>query len=311
MVLVLNCIASHPSSSYPNGTINWSFDLGEGDTGHTSPALSADGTIYFSTDEGKELIALNSDGTEKWRKKITAKWCDSSPIIAKDGTVYVGSAFQEIIDRYGTAIDGGYIHAFGPVESNQPPEIPTISGEINGRVRIPHYYKFVSHDPDNNPIAYFVDWGDGEKEWSNEYASDQPGYVSHYYLLRGTYVIKAKARDSLGAESDWGTLTVTMPKNKQLINLEPGIYVDNAQKMPFPIPIIVGSIDIKVQASDTESGMNMVEFYIDNELKLTVTEKPYIWKWDEFSFGRHILKVIAYDNAGNSDTDEMKVWKFF
>jgi outer membrane protein assembly factor BamB len=197
---------------YPDGTIKWSFDLGGASTGHSSPALSADGTIYINA--GGSLIALNCDGTEKWHK--TVKGDGSSPIIAEDGTVYVGAPFQEVVD--GTSIPGGYIHAFGPVESNEPPEIPNIAGPINGEVRKTYYYEFKSHDPDRNPVRFYINWGDGEKEWSNEYASDQVGHVKHKYLKSGTYVIKAKAQDSLGAESDWGTLEVTMPVNKIVTN---------------------------------------------------------------------------------------------
>ena len=97
------------------------------------------------------------------------------------------------------------------------------------------------------------------------------------------------------------------PINKQLISLEAGIYVENVKKISFPITIVVGSIDIMVDAE----GASRVEFYLDDELKATDDASPYSWTWDEFSFGSHTLKVIAYDNAGNSDTDEMTVWKFF
>ena len=30
----------------------------------------------------------------------------------------------------------------------------------------------------------------------------------------GEYIVKAKAKDPYGAESDWATLEVTVPKNK-------------------------------------------------------------------------------------------------
>jgi len=43
--------------------------------------------------------------------------------------------------------------------------------------------------------------------------------VSHTWAERGIYTIIAKAIDIYGAESDWGTLLITMPFNLQLINL--------------------------------------------------------------------------------------------
>ena len=94
------------------------------------------------------------------------------------------------------------------------------------------------------------------------------------------------------------------------LKLQTGLYVDNVKERSFPITIVVGDTNIEVNATD-DYGINRVEFYIDDDLKETDTTSPYIWTWDEFSFGRHTLTVKAYDNAGNSATDEMTVWKFF
>ena len=52
---------------YPeNGTIKWVCDIG-GSTGHTTPAISADGTIYACNDEGMDLLAISTDGEILWR----------------------------------------------------------------------------------------------------------------------------------------------------------------------------------------------------------------------------------------------------
>ena len=88
---------------YPNGTLKWSADV-QGDVYGTIPALSADGTIYVSA--GGSLVAVNSDGTERWRKQLTIAQIRSSPCIGPDDRVYVGS------EDYGMAAYG-YLHAFG------------------------------------------------------------------------------------------------------------------------------------------------------------------------------------------------------
>ncbi|MBU0497417.1 MAG: hypothetical protein KKG04_05615, partial [Candidatus Thermoplasmatota archaeon] len=38
-------------------------------------------------------------------------------------------------------------------------------------------------------------------------------FVDHFQAISGafTYIIKAKAKDTTGAKSDWGTLTIRMP----------------------------------------------------------------------------------------------------
>jgi len=196
---------------YPNGTKRWTFTVGEQydhAISQSSPAISADGTIYVGTQidgvKGGDIIAVNPDGTEKWRKLICFEWIRSSPCIGEDGTVYIGCATDW----------GGYIHAFGPVESNSPPETPTISGETNGNVREDYEYKLRVVDPDNNPISFYIDWGDGFKEWTPERASGENCYYEHTWLIRGDYTIRCKAKDTLGEESDWASLEVTMPRTR-------------------------------------------------------------------------------------------------
>ncbi len=80
----------------------------------------------------------------------------------------------------------------------------------------------------------------------------------------------------------------------------------------FGNTIIVGKITIEADAMDNQSGMNKVEFYVDDVLKNTDNYPPYQWLWNEFAFGNHELKVIAYDNGGNTAKDkiEVKIFNF-
>ena len=102
---------------------------------------------------------------------------------------------------------------------NDPPSSPTIDGQINGENGKAYPYTFTSIDPDGDDVSYFIRWGDGEEtDWTTFQASGPPGYIeSHSWDTQGTYIIQAKAKDIYGAESDWGTLTVTMPRNKVII----------------------------------------------------------------------------------------------
>ncbi|UCD13585.1 MAG: VCBS repeat-containing protein [Thermoplasmatales archaeon] len=104
-----------------------------------------------------------------------------------------------------------------------------------------------------------------------------------------------------------------MPPLVKIIKPENALYIRNKKILPLRKPLIIGYIDIEIEATDEHSGINQIEFYINNKLKSNCTEAPYSWRWDEhtpFRF-RHTIKVIAYDNAGNNATKEMKVWKFF
>jgi len=198
----------------PDGTYKWIFDIGDDrSVGFSSPAISMDGTIYVGVEirdsGGGEIIAINSDGTEKWRKKISNKYQRSSPVIGEDGTVYIGSISSKGADSY------GYLHAFGTVENNEPPSTPIINGPINGKIWNEYTYSIVSNDPENYPIRYYVNWGDSTNTgWTWEYDSNEIVNLSHKWYIKSNYTIKVKAMDIYNDESDWGELTVTIPRDK-------------------------------------------------------------------------------------------------
>jgi outer membrane protein assembly factor BamB len=199
------------SSVNPDGTIKWVFNLGEKRVvTHSSPAISADGTIYIGTliDEsewilGGEIVAVNSNGTERWRRRVSDGWVSSSPVIGEDGTVYFCSNF----DIYGSK---GYLHAFGNIESNFPPDFPTINGNIKGKIGKDYLYKFVANDPDNNPVELYIDWGDGNSSWIDWFASDETYEMRHTWVEPGNYTIKAKVKDVMGEEGPWNEFMVTI-----------------------------------------------------------------------------------------------------
>ena len=54
--------------------------------------------------------------------------------------------------------------------------------------------------------------------------------------------------------------------------------------------------------SDATSGVNRVEFYLDDEYQQTDTNDPYQYTWTGAS--KHFVYAIAYDNAGNFEQSE-------
>jgi large repetitive protein len=199
-----------------NGTIKWTYDPGTDRHIHqSSPAISADGIIYVGVKIGEtnggEIIAINSDGTERWRRIIANTWVQSSPCIGKNGILYIGSSSD---------LDVGYLYAFGHGENvNNPPNKPSITGPSTGKIGETYSYTFSATDPDNDQVSYYVDWGDGTNSgWQGPYSSGTGISLSHSWSNDGSFSIKAKAKDTEGSESTYTTLQVTMPKSKMLFN---------------------------------------------------------------------------------------------
>ncbi len=93
------------------------------------------------------------------------------------------------------------------------PTPPIITGTTSGKIGTEYEYTFVSTDPEGDAISYYIDWEDNSNSsWTRLKPSGEELHTSHSWSEKGTYIIKAKAKDSFGAESDWATLVISMPK---------------------------------------------------------------------------------------------------
>jgi parallel beta-helix repeat protein len=99
--------------------------------------------------------------------------------------------------------------------TNQPPEAPTINGPVFGKVGQSYDYTFTTTDPNGDTISYYIDWGDSTNSgWIGPNQSNEQVIVSHTWTTRGTYTIKAKAKDVYESESEWGSFKIRMPKGQ-------------------------------------------------------------------------------------------------
>ncbi len=106
------------------------------------------------------------------------------------------------------------------------------------------------------------------------------------------------------------------PPNISIIKPDRGLYFFNEKirdyLLRFRIPLIIGRITIEVNATDNDSGIEKVEFYINGKYKDNDTSFPYEYNWT-WSRPRlihwFIIKVVAYDYAGNTATKRMLVRK--
>ena len=187
-----------------NGTVNWYYHVG--DDILTSPAIDSQGVIYFASYDNY-LYAVNKNGTLRWRFQAASQGIESSPVIASDGTIYISGNYPPS----GYTPPYSYLYAIGTINDTKP-ATPSITGDENGHVRSKYDYTILSTDPDNDNISYYIDWGDGKStDWTTPTPSGQAITLSHTWQKKGTYTVKTKARDEHLMESDWGSLSVTMP----------------------------------------------------------------------------------------------------
>ena len=98
------------------------------------------------------------------------------------------------------------------ITDNTPPDVPQVTGPAEGKPGKPYLFNMVTSDAQEHIIYYFVDWGDNTtSDWLGPYLSGTEIHVTHSWDAEGTYTVKVKAKDSMGAESDWGTVTIVMP----------------------------------------------------------------------------------------------------
>ena len=98
--------------------------------------------------------------------------------------------------------------------------ISLTSGELARKIKEEYTYTTSTTDPDDDKVYYMWDWGDGTfSDWIGPYNSGIECSASHIWNDRSSYSIKVKAKDENGLHGPWSDpLSVSMPKNKQLIN---------------------------------------------------------------------------------------------
>jgi len=190
----------------------------------------SNGNTLIAECGANRVIEINSVGSIVWQKTGLSEPMDAerlsngNTLIAECGAnriIKVDNAGNIIWEKTGLS---------GPVDverlPNQPPSAPDIDGPTVKpvprplpKVGEPWNYTFKSTDPEGENVSYFIDWDDGDfEDWFGPFESGEEVIRNHTWDDEGTYNVRAKAKDIWGAESEWGTLDIIMPKSKQNIN---------------------------------------------------------------------------------------------
>ncbi len=164
--------------------------------------------LYFGTSDNfhKQTHFYCYDGENPW--------VDLGMPINGTGSLTSLLCYDNNIYGTGPVDFKGHVYRYKTGGDNQPPNTPYIDGETNGKKAKEYEYTVNSTDPDDDPVMYLIDWGDNKTDWTEYCDSGDEITLKHTWNEKGYYTIKVKAKDINDAESDWGFLEITMPKNK-------------------------------------------------------------------------------------------------
>jgi hypothetical protein len=103
------------------------------------------------------------------------------------------------------------------------------------------------------------------------------------------------------------------PPSVSIVAPEPGIYLFGKKLLSSDKVVIIGAFTTEAQASDSDSGIYRVSFYLDGDFIADDTEAPYSAYIATRHMGDGTIKVVAEDFAQNvaEDTLDIKYFKFF
>ena len=102
------------------------------------------------------------------------------------------------------------------IASNAPFAPTKPYGPTSGAAGKEFTYTTKTVDPNNDKVYYKWSFGEEETEWIGPFNSGETVEITHIFEEQGSHIIKVKAKDINGEESDWSEpLSVSMPKNKE------------------------------------------------------------------------------------------------
>ena len=143
------------------------------------------------------------------------------------------------------------------IAPNSAPAIPSIpSGPTSGNPGKSYSYTTSATDPNGDQVKYIFSWGDGTTTTTGLVDSGTAASASHSWSTAGTYLVKARARDSKGATS-------ALSSSLAVKIAAPGYYGNASEDQIAPIP----SNDTDVNSSPTGVTSSLKNALRDMEAK--------------------------------------------
>jgi len=270
--------------------------------------ISPSSVIYWGNNGLKTGVWSQPDGTADTKDTVECIFIQNP----EAGTWTVQVSADEIIQDSHVEtpeLDADYALVVSPVLSAPFP--PLINGSTEGDIGRQMDFTFVTTDPGNSSVDYWVEWGDGShEEWFGPFASGAIATISHTWSNTGNFSITAKAKNILGIESDWSEpfiITIIAPK------LEIGLLSGGLFKIKTVIKN-TGAIDImQIQWNITLTGGAFFGKKTNGTL-LTIPSggERAITSGLILGFGKTIITVAAsYSYSSTSKSQNATILLFF
>jgi hypothetical protein len=160
------------------------------------------------------LIKTDSAGNKEWDRLFGGTEWDTGFCVQQTsdgGYIITGETFS-----FGGGADDVWL-----IKTNEDGDVdpfPPVKPMI-GETHTSYTYSFISKDLNGDDVSYYIVWGDGKTTgWTDFQSSRESYYERHTWESCGIYLIRGKAKDITGLESDWGTLIVVKSRNKETNN---------------------------------------------------------------------------------------------
>jgi len=206
-------------------------------------SVSIDGNYAISGANGDDGFT----GSAYVFKRNGTSWTKKQKLTASDGGTAEEFGWSVSINGNNAIIgahtdddnggNSGSAYVFMKDDGTHSPDEPSIDGPASGIVGTEYEYTFNTVDPNGDDVYYYIEWGDDDfEDWIGPYSSGDDVKVNHTWHKRGTYMIRAKAKDPYDYESGWGYLDVTMPVNQQSSRSNPiPSQKHSSQQSTFPL----------------------------------------------------------------------------
>ncbi len=199
---VLHSMLFHSDTELSFGCVyNTCYGWGNFDTTNSSSALQAKLFWDYFLDTQN-----NSGSPGNWQLGKGHAWSKDvmAPTINWD---YSTGTWRAIIQ--GCLLFADPAQKLKTPRTNDPPAPPAQpTGPSEGPIGVLHTFTASTTDPDDDPVLYMFDWGDGMfSEWIGPFESGEPGEANHSWLEEGTFNVRVKARDLYGLYTPWSDPT--------------------------------------------------------------------------------------------------------